>query len=118
MDTSLLQALVAEWRKEADLFRRRGLEEGACVAEGYAADLETRLREWWLEELSLEQAAQESGMAYDTLQRKLSRGDLPNAGRRGAPRILRSDLHGSPSPSRGSGTIDLAGEILQRRKVK
>ena len=52
------------------------------------------------EVLTLKEAARESGYAERTLRQKLSEGAIPNAGRKHAPRILRSDL---PKRSRGKG---------------
>ena len=54
--------------------------------------LETRLRVTELEELTLQEAAKESGYGADHLGRLVRDGKIQNAGRRNAPRILRSDL--------------------------
>lgn len=114
MNVQPLQKLAAEWRAEADLFRRRGLEDSARLVESYAGDLESRIREWGLEALTLEEAALETGLAYDTLQKKISRGRLPNAGQKRAPRVRRCDLYGSPRP-RLVEQESLAEDVLRRR---
>ena len=44
-----------------------------------ANDLAETLGRWWTEELTLEQAAAELGRSYDTVQRKIRSGELPNA---------------------------------------
>lgn len=87
-----IRHLSAAWRDEAATLRRRGAEGQADTLESAAEDLEDRLREWSLELLSLEDAAQEIGCKYDTLQRKVG-SEIPNAGRKGSPRVRRCDLH-------------------------
>jgi hypothetical protein len=42
--------------------------------------------------LTLAQASAESGYRVDSLRHKLADGTLPNAGRKGSPRIRRADL--------------------------
>lgn len=44
------------------------------------------------EAMTLEEAAAESGYAYDTIQRQVASGELGNAGEKGSPRVLRRDL--------------------------
>ena len=88
----MIEQLSARWRDEAALFRRRGLNEAADVAESYAADLEATVREYRLTALTLTEAATESGLKYDTIQGKVSSGEIPNVGRRGSPRVRRCDL--------------------------
>jgi hypothetical protein len=114
MNVQPLRDLAADWRIEAELFRKRGLEQSARLAESYANDLEARIQEWGLEALTLEEAARETGLAYDTLQKKISRGTLPNAGARRAPRVRRRDLYAPPGP-RLVEQASLAEEILSRR---
>jgi hypothetical protein len=92
VNTEPLTALVATWRDEADLMRRRGLEREATMAESFATDLEVTLRQWRLEALDLETAAHESGYSYSTLQQRVAAGSLPNAGGKGRPLIRRCDL--------------------------
>lgn len=110
--------LVGQWRAEAALFRRRGLEESARQAESYAAELEARVREWQMEALPLDQAATESGYSYSHLQQRIAEGSLPNAGEKGSPRIRRSDLPvkgGAVRRSIDGKELDIAGEIIARR---
>ena len=113
MNIGALEALTREWREQAEMLRHRGADAQARALESCAEDHEERLRSWYLESLTLHDAAEESGIAYSTLQQKVATGDLPNSGEKGSPRILRCDL-----PSRGGrstqtkGEPDLAGEIL------
>lgn len=119
MNTDLLAQLAEEWRDEADLFERRGLEREARLAESYATDLEERLREWKLETLTLSETAEELGVSYDTVQRKVANGEFPNAGRKNAPRVRREDLFASsesqPRSSRQTRSrSEIVAEVLGR----
>lgn len=84
--------MIDAWRAEADGLRRRGLSEAAAIIESLADDLERWLYEHRMAALTLTDAAEETGLAYDTLQRKVSSGEIPNVGRRGSPRVRRADL--------------------------
>jgi hypothetical protein len=113
------RALAAGWRKEAAMLERLGLAREARMVQTFASDLEQRLREWELQELTLEQAAGETGLKYDTVQRKIASGELPNAGRKGAPLVRRCDLYGggssAPQLVTESGEPDIAAEVLLAR---
>lgn len=94
MSIDLLERLSSEWRDEAAQHRHRGCNSGvASCLESCADELESVLSEWKLELLTLEEAAQEVGKTYDTMQRKVSKGVIPNAGEKGSPRVRRADLH-------------------------
>ena len=80
MNLRPLEDLASEWRSEAVLFKRRGMEESARQAESYAAELEGRLREWAGEMLTLAEAVEESGFSRSTLERRIDSGELPNVG--------------------------------------
>lgn len=85
--------LPGTWRNRAAELRRWAAAESAAVAlEQAAAELEAVLRAADAEELTLEQAAQESGYTPDHLRHLVAEGAVPNAGRRGRPRIRRRDL--------------------------
>lgn len=119
MNTDLLAQLAEEWREEADLFERRGLEREARLAESYATDSEERLREWKLETLTLSEAAEELSVPYDTVQRKVANGALPNAGRKNAPRVRRQDLFPSSERQprcgrRARSRSEIVKEVLGR----
>ncbi len=114
MNVQPLQNLADQWRTEAELFRRRGMEDSATLVESCATDLEAGIREWELETLTLGEAAVETGLAYDTLQKKVSRGNLPNVGSKRAPRVRRCDLFGTPRP-RLVENESLSEAILRRR---
>lgn len=57
-----------------------------------ADELEAALRAAAHETLTLEEAARESGYSVAHLARLIQRGTIPNAGRKYAPRILRTNL--------------------------
>ena len=89
----MIGELLERWRSEAELFRRRGLSREADLIESLAAEAEAWRRAHGMKLLTLSEAADETGLAYDTLQRKVSRGEIPNRGRRHSPRVRRADLH-------------------------
>ena len=89
--------LLKQWREEASLFRRRGLEADAVLVESYADELEVSLREWKLEALTLADAVNESGYGYHSLQKMVARGSVVNAGTKHRPRIRRCDLPRKPA---------------------
>ncbi len=117
MNTGPLDRLVASWRDEAELNRRRGMEREALTVESYADELQEQVREWKLEVLTLEQAAAETGVTADTVGRRISRGEIPNAGRKNRPGVRRCDLFGAldrPVLKLQAGEPDVATEMLQR----
>lgn len=120
MDLSRLRDLAARWQEEAETLRHRGAPRQAEAVESCAEELEDRLREWRLERLTLSEAASEAGLSYSALQKKVSRGDLPNAGEEGAPRVRRADLFGAepegPRLAEDADGPDVAGEVLARRR--
>lgn len=93
---STLESLLAEWRADADRLRRYGHEPAAAVCELHARQVEAAMAAFDSEVLTLVEAAEESGLSADHLGRLLRTGTIPNSGRKGAPRIRRSDLPRSP----------------------
>jgi hypothetical protein len=85
-------ALAAEWRSRAAELRRYGAEPQAVTLEAAAAELDAVLAEAADAELTLAEAAAESGYSDRRLRELLADGTIPQAGRRGAPRIRRADL--------------------------
>lgn len=119
MSTALTD-LVARWREDAKRFRVLGDEGRATHCETYAHELESCVRDWLAEPLTLEAAVTESGYTYSALQKQMNRGALNNVGKLGAPRIRRCDLPvkgGSPAVRDVDGEPDLAGEVMRRRLV-
>ena len=86
MDLGPLEGLVGRWRSEADDYERDGaLVRGDAMLWRVASELESVLREWWVEPLSIEAAADEEGISYEAMAKRISRGSVPNAGR---PRLF------------------------------
>jgi len=97
-----LHELPHEWQAEAARLRGRyGLEEMAKLCEALAGELSEALRDRAEEELTLDQAVAESGYSKRRLRQLVAEGSVPNAGRKGAPRIRRADL---PRKARKTGT--------------
>lgn len=92
--------LSACWRENAQTLRRWGARDQAEVLEACAEALEALQGTEANRALTLSEAAEESGYSADHLGRLVRQGKIPNAGRRGAPRIRRADLHGRPGLAR------------------
>ena len=91
--------LVARWRSQAALLRDHGAQEAATTKERDADELDLALRQQLLEELTVAQAAAESGYSASQLRRRFP----------GQKTIRRASL-----PRKGSvGGPDLAGTLLR-----
>ena len=111
MNIDRLRELANEWRADAVVLRKRGAVAQAEALESCVADHEQAVQEWQNEELTLHQAAEESGYSYSALQQMK---DL-HVGTSGSPRLRRCDLPRRPgrsSPRLANGEPDLADEIL------
>ena len=84
--------LTDQWEADAEKLREYGQESAAKVAELHAYQLREALRAAGDESLTLAEAAAESGYSKRRLRELVSKGSVPNAGRKGAPRIRRGDL--------------------------
>ena len=84
--------LVARWRAEAEVLRRRGAESLATSLESCATELKEWAQRHQLELLTLEQASTESGYSYSALQHAVAEKRIENAGTPHRPRIRRADL--------------------------
>ncbi len=118
MKLDKLEQLATAWRTEADVFRQRGQQPTAAMADSYAEDLERQLREWWVETLSLSEAADELGKTRSALQKRVRAGSLHNVGRHGAPRFRRCDLYRRGATEKAhfvteNGEPDVAEEVLR-----
>jgi multidrug efflux pump subunit AcrA (membrane-fusion protein) len=89
---SRLADLARRWRELAAELRTLAAEPQARALEHAAAQLEAELAAADAELLSLEAAALESGYSVRQLRHLIAKGDLPNAGRKHAPRVRRGDL--------------------------
>ena len=114
--------LAARWREDAAILRRRGANSHAEVLDSCASELEAAFGNRGSEELTLSQAARESGYSPEHLSRLVRRGLIPNAGRKGAPRVRRHDLPAKPGSTVAAtrtGSYDPATDarsLVGRRK--
>lgn len=87
-----LAELSARWRGDADRLEHWGDSRGAELLRLAAAELDAAVCAADDEELTLEEAVQESGYSERRLRELIADGTIPQAGRKGAPRIRRRDL--------------------------
>lgn len=108
-DGTTLRAFISKWSGEAETLRRLGAHvDGAKLIDALLVDLQALSRAEASESLTLEEAARESGYSPDHLGKLLRSGIIPNAGRKNAPRILRTHLPLKPSAlrkARGEGQL-------------
>lgn len=84
--------LAAVWRADAETHERYGATQLALVCRMHADALDVALAAEASDLLDLTTAAQISGYSPDRLRHKVAAGEIPNAGRKGAPRVRRGDL--------------------------
>lgn len=89
---TILGDLPAVWRDRAETLRTYGDPNSARLWDIAATELEQSMKLLAGETLSLRDAARESGFTADHLGALVKDGKIPNAGRKGAPRIRRQDL--------------------------
>ncbi len=111
--------LPDRWRAAAEDLRRYGADGQATALDACAAELEAEEQDYLFETLTLEKAAEELGVSYDTMSRRILRGEIPNAGCKGKPLVRRSDiLSGAPvgpRPVTDQGEPDIAAQALSSR---
>ena len=93
--------LPALWRQRADFLNRYGDRECARLWILAAVELERALEAFGAEKLTLAEAANVSGYSASYIGKLVASGDLPNAGRKNAPRVRRADLKAKPKNGRG-----------------
>lgn len=96
-------ALVTRWRARADEIEKY-VEGGGRPLRACANELEATLRTAADEPLTLSEAARRSGYSPDHIARLVRGGKIPNAGRRGAPRVRAGTLPLRPKPRRVAST--------------
>ena len=109
-----LHGLPQKWETEAELLDGYGCVEAAASARRHAHELTEAIRDAENEELTLDQAARESGYSKRRIRELIADKSIRNAGRKGAPRIKRGDLLKKPS-MRGAEGFDAskhAADIL------
>ena len=94
--------LAKRWSAEAESLSRWGDDRGAAILRRCAAELTTNVQAHDNEEMTITEAAAASGYSADHLRSLVASGEIPNAGRRGSPRIYRKDLPRKPSANGGA----------------
>ena len=84
--------LATKWRRDAETVLHYGDVQAAQILRGCANSLDAAMRALDDDKLALSEAAKESGLSVDRLRHQVAAGEIPNAGRKGAPRIRRGDL--------------------------
>ena len=92
MNAAPLYEIGEQFRAEAVRSRLWGQKSCALQFERCAAIADEVVRQWELELLTLDEAAQESGYSYSALEKGTRDGRIRNAGAKGSPRIHRRDL--------------------------
>lgn len=88
-----ITVLANRWREEAPLIRERYADDSlARLCEVHANELDAAIQAAEERTLTLTQASHLSGYGPDHLGRMVREGRVPNAGRKGAPRIRVRDL--------------------------
>lgn len=98
-----LATLADRWREDARMLRLYGHERTAATCERHAEELEDAFRSWQLEELTVAEAAEESGYSKDRLRELVREDEIPDhrpPGSQGEIRIRRCDLPRKPGIAR------------------
>lgn len=113
---STIGTLTAKWVARRAEWGALGVRiDGEKVAAEVLNDLRELLHD---DVITLEEASRVGGYSVDHLQRLVALGTIPQAGRKGAPRIRRSDVPSKPGhdapvlPSRGA-----ADQLSVRRRI-
>lgn len=107
--------LVTSWRAEAEKLRRRGADGHATLLESVADELDARLRAVEHETVNLTDAARVSGYSADWLGQMIRAGEIPNAGRKHAPRIRLMDLPRKAGCGGDAGAVTVLSLDASRR---
>ena len=84
--------LADRWSAEATSLERWGDNRGAAILRKCASELDAAARAHDDKELTITAASAASGYSCDHLRALVASGEIPNAGRKGSPRIRRGDL--------------------------
>lgn len=109
--------MVARWRTEVALFRRRGALEAAETLDDCARECERTFDAWWHEPLDIPAAAAESGYSADHLRELARSGQLRHS--RDGHRVLvrRCDLPRHAVAPEHPAVTALAGQRPGRGRV-
>jgi hypothetical protein len=107
-------AFVDHLHREAVNLRSYGAEAHAQTCDRIAADLGSEFRRWWLAEMSVAEAALESGYTEERLRELARTGEIPSK-RPGSGRhlvIARCDLPRRPKPKADDAVTSLEERLL------
>ena len=108
----------AKWAtRQRELERLHAHVDGAILCQEVLHDFAAVTASTDDEPLSLREAAARSGYSEDHLARLIRQGTIPNAGRRGAPRIRRGDLPRRPKGPVAPTTPDAYDVVADARKL-
>lgn len=96
--------LATGWRERAEQLDRYAPTVAAAFRD-CADQLDVALRSADEEVLTLAAAAAESGFSADHLRHEITANRIPNAGKKGRPRVLRRDLPRKAKRATGSATL-------------
>ncbi len=88
--------VLARWRGDAAVLRRRGAEDYAALLDGCAAELEAILSDGAWESVTLVEGSRASGYSVAHLRRLIAEGVLRNVSNNGRVRVRRGDLPRKP----------------------
>ncbi len=113
--------LAEKWRDEGAVLRRYGQDRLADLCERHADDMEAAFESHAIQELTIAQAADESGYSEDRLRELVREGRIPDnrpPGSQGEMRIRRCDLPRKPGAQRQTLSVveDMASRILAARR--
>lgn len=102
-----LERRAEEWRDDAERLRRYGCDRLAETCERHADELEDAFEAYRHEELTVSEAAEETGYSEDWLRQMVREGKIPDTrppGSQGTIHIKRRDLPRKPA---GTESVDL-----------
>ena len=111
MNTDLLSSLASRWRSDSTVLRRRGAPAVAEALDTCAAELEAAIHSWETQELTIREAAVESGYSEDHLRQLVRTGQIRGAGSDGHVRVRRGDLPRRPRAARPKGDLEVVAEL-------
>jgi excisionase family DNA binding protein len=112
-----VEEYAQELRSQAEMYQRDWLFSHATLLHRVADDIVARAEAYELEELTIAQAAEESGYSPDYLSRAVAEGRIPNASTGKRRRIRRCDLPRKAPRNGQRNETTAVDEVLGRRRV-
>jgi hypothetical protein len=113
---TFVRGFIAGLRRRSAELRDYGASDAGQACDRIAQDLEEEFRAWWLAQLSVSEAAEESGYSEERLREMAREGSLPHQkgdGSRGHITIARCDL-----PQRPKMRLAKSMEVLEERLLR